>query len=241
MMRTRQRSLKKTNITLNMKYKKGKNIFSLKREKLSEAFDEAQSASSTGFLQGLAGNRDWSQARSASREWWERWQGAPSPQLSFITGYFHLENIWLQLPEFISFLLSYLNLSILLRPGLKSNSLNMHKKTTNWRILVVVVKWRHLTIALLTQISPKRAIASYWWILVALSAYFFCCHQNASQRHIGSQTFFLCFICLHIWIKRVMLSNLKYRHRRKLFTKRNEKKGLVYLSVSLIIHNKGRN
>ena len=185
--------------------------------------------------------RDWRQARSASRGWWERWQGAPSPQLSFITGYFHLENIWLQLPEFISFLLSYLNLSILLRPGLKSNSPNMHKKTTNWRILVVVVKWRHLTIVLLTQISPKRAIASYWWILVALSAYFFCCHQNASQRHIGSLTFFLCFICLHIWITRVMLSNLKYRHRRKLFTKRNEKKGLVYLSASLIIHNKGRN
>ena len=193
------------------------------------------------LFQGLAGNRDWRQARSASRGWWERWQSAPSPQLSFITGYFHLENIWLQLAEFISFLLSYLNLSILLRPGLKSNSPNMHKKTTNWRILVVVVKWRHLTIVLLTQISPKRAIASYWWILVALSAYFFCCHQNASQRHIGSQTFFLCFICLHIWITRVMLSNLKYRHRRKLFTKRNEKKGLVYLSASLIIHNKGRN
>ena len=165
----------------------------------------------------------------------------------------------------------------------------MHKKTTNWRILVGVVKWRHVTIVLLTQtsldneqslfflwsveqntrhanghardwwretgeaqkkrslrrsrarallslnvkkkrdcsqskISPKRAIASYWWILVALSASFFCRHQNASQRHIGSQTFFLCFICLHIWITRVMLSNLKYRYRRELFTKRNEKK-----------------
>ena len=88
--------------------------------------------------------------------------------------------------------------------GLKSNNPNMHKKTTNWRILVVVVKWRHratvspancrrisgrrfssfggreattgnapavrrLAIVLLTQISPKRAIASYWWILVVSS------------------------------------------------------------------------
>ena len=30
-------------------------------------------------------------------------------------GHFHDDDIWLQLPEFISFLLSYLNLSILLR------------------------------------------------------------------------------------------------------------------------------
>ena len=142
--------------------------------------------------------------------------------------------------------------------GLKSKSPNMHKKTTNWRILVVVVKWRHraivspansrrisgrrfsagenasavrrLTIVLLTQISPKRAIASCWWILVALSAYFFCCHQHVSQRLTGCQTFFLCFICLHIWRTRGMLSNLKYRYRRTLFTKQN---------VSLIIHNNG--
>ena len=29
------------------------------------------------------------------------------------------------------------------RTGLKNDSPNLHKKTTNWRILVVVVKWRH--------------------------------------------------------------------------------------------------
>ena len=32
------------------------------------------------------------------------------------------------------------------RWGLKNNSPNLHKKTTNWRILVVVVKWRHRAI-----------------------------------------------------------------------------------------------
>ena len=35
------------------------------------------------------------------------------------------------------------------RWGLKNNSPNLHKKTTNWRILVVVVKWRHRAIVLL--------------------------------------------------------------------------------------------
>ena len=34
------------------------------------------------------------------------------------------------------------------RWGLKNNSPNLHKKTTNWRILVVVVKWRHRAIVL---------------------------------------------------------------------------------------------
>ena len=37
------------------------------------------------------------------------------------------------------------------RWGLKNNSLNLHKKTTNSRILVVVVKWRHRAIVLLKQ------------------------------------------------------------------------------------------
>ena len=37
------------------------------------------------------------------------------------------------------------------RWGLKNNSLNLHKKTTNWRILVVVVKWRHRAIVLLAR------------------------------------------------------------------------------------------
>ena len=109
----------------------------------------------------------------------------------------------------------------------------MHKKTTNWRILVFVVKWRHRAIVLLTQISPKRAIASYWWILVALSAaYFSWCYQNASQRLIGSQTFFLfvCFICLHIWITR----------DENCLPSGTKKNGLVYLSASLIIHNNRR-
>ena len=32
-----------------------------------------------------------------------------------VIGHFHDDDIWLQLPEFISFLLSYLNLSIPLR------------------------------------------------------------------------------------------------------------------------------
>ena len=35
------------------------------------------------------------------------------------------------------------------RWGLKNNSLNLHKETTNSRILVVVVKWRHRAIVLL--------------------------------------------------------------------------------------------
>ena len=34
------------------------------------------------------------------------------------------------------------------RWGLKNNSPNLHKKTTNWRILVVVVKWCHRAIVL---------------------------------------------------------------------------------------------
>ena len=35
------------------------------------------------------------------------------------------------------------------RWGLKNNSPNLHKKTTNWRILLVVVKWCHRAIVLL--------------------------------------------------------------------------------------------
>ena len=44
------------------------------------------------------------------------------------------------------------------RWGLKNNSLNLHKKTTNSRILVVVVKWRHCAIVLIRRGRP-RAIA----------------------------------------------------------------------------------
>ena len=53
----------------------------------------------------------------------------------FIIGQLHDDDIWLQLPEFISVLLCYCQS----RWGLKNNSLNLHKKTTNSRILVVVV------------------------------------------------------------------------------------------------------
>ena len=60
------------------------------------------------------------------------------------TGHFHDDDVWLQLPEFISSLFSYLNLSIPLR--FIDNRLNLHKKIANWRILVVVVKWRHRAI-----------------------------------------------------------------------------------------------
>ena len=62
-------------------------------------------------------------------------------------GQLHDDDIWLQLPEFISVLLCYLNLSIPLRTK-KNNSLNLHKKTTNSMILVVVLKWRHRAIVL---------------------------------------------------------------------------------------------
>ena len=34
--------------------------------------------------------------------------------------------------------------------GLNTNNPNVHKKATNWRILVVVVKWRHRAIVQLT-------------------------------------------------------------------------------------------
>ena len=62
-------------------------------------------------------------------------------------GQLHDDDIWLQLPEFISVLLCYLNLSIPLR--IKEHySSNLCKKTTNSRILVVVVKWRHRAIVL---------------------------------------------------------------------------------------------
>ena len=67
-------------------------------------------------------------------------------------GNFHDDDVWLQLPEFISSLLSYLNLSIPLR--FIDNSLNLHKKTANWRILVVVVKWRHRAIVLFPRTGP---------------------------------------------------------------------------------------
>ena len=45
--------------------------------------------------------------------------------------------------------------------GLKKNSPNLYKKTTNWRILVVVVKWRHRAIVLLSWLiseSLERAL-----------------------------------------------------------------------------------
>ena len=44
------------------------------------------------------------------------------------------------------------------RWGLKNNSPNLHKKTTNWRILVVVVKWRHRAIVLLCSARQKHDV-----------------------------------------------------------------------------------
>ena len=67
------------------------------------------------------------------------------------TVHFHDDGIWLQRPEFISFFLFYLKMSILLK--FENNSLNLHKKTTNWDILVVVVKWRHRAIVLFRILS----------------------------------------------------------------------------------------
>ena len=46
------------------------------------------------------------------------------------------------------------------RWGLKNNSPNLQKKTTNWRILVVVVKWRHRAIVLLMN----TIIANFWHV-----------------------------------------------------------------------------
>ena len=39
---------------------------------------------------------------------------------------------------------------------LKNNSLNLHKKKTNSRILVVIVKWRHRAIVLLLRKKEKK-------------------------------------------------------------------------------------
>ena len=83
-------------------------------------------------------------------------------------GQLHDDDIWLQLPEFISVLLCYCQS----RWGLKNNSLNLHKKTTNSRILVVVVKWRHRAIVLLTpqflseSLSLFKGIVSKFHIFV---------------------------------------------------------------------------
>ena len=44
------------------------------------------------------------------------------------------------------------------RWGLKNNSPNLHKKTTNWRILVVVVKWCHRAIVLFIGCIPLYKI-----------------------------------------------------------------------------------
>ena len=62
-----------------------------------------------------------------------------------LIGHFHDDNIWLYLPEFISFLLPYCRS----RWGLKAMALYLHKKRTNWSILVVVVRWRNRVIILL--------------------------------------------------------------------------------------------
>ena len=70
---------------------------------------------------------------------------AKSKSFENATGHFHDDDTWLQLPEFISFLLFHLNLSISLR--FKNNSPNLYKKK-NWGILVVVVKWRDHEIVL---------------------------------------------------------------------------------------------
>ena len=58
-----------------------------------------------------------------------------------------------------SFCFCFVNEICQSRWGLKNNSSNLHKKTTNWRILVVVVKWRHRAIVLLQQIVDS---SSFW-------------------------------------------------------------------------------
>ena len=59
-----------------------------------------------------------------------------------IIGHFEDDDIGLQLPEFIEHFcfLIYICPS---RWDLSNNSPNLHQKTTNWRILVVIVKWCH--------------------------------------------------------------------------------------------------
>ena len=60
-----------------------------------------------------------------------------SPGEIILADHFHGDDIWLQLREFISFLISYLNFSRSCW-GFRNNSPNLHKKTTNCSILVVV-------------------------------------------------------------------------------------------------------
>ena len=70
-----------------------------------------------------------------------------SPGEIILADHFQGDDIWLQLREFISFLISYLNFSRSCW-GFKNNSPNLHKKTTNCRILVVVVRWHHRAMVL---------------------------------------------------------------------------------------------
>ena len=79
--------------------------------------------------------------------------------LRSLLGHFHDGDIWLQLPEFISFLFSYLNFQS--RWSFKNNSPHLDKKATNWRILVVVVKLRHRAIVVIEcfHMTSRRP---YW-------------------------------------------------------------------------------
>ena len=61
----------------------------------------------------------------------------------------HVAVIWLQLPEFLSTFLSYLNFEV---PGLNNNCSNNHNNQKEWTIVVVVVKWRHHANRLLTNL-----------------------------------------------------------------------------------------
>ena len=89
----------------------------------------------------------------------------------FSKGQLHNDDILLQLPEFISVLLCYLNLSIPMR--LKKNSLNLYKKTTKSRILVVVVKWRHRAIVQLTNVLHLASLWKWDFFWNSQMAFFF--------------------------------------------------------------------
>ena len=111
-------------------------------------------------IKGWAYPRFETEARGNSETAYCRAHFGSSSFLAWRKGHFHDEDIWPQLPGSISLLLSYSNLSIPLRFK-KNNSTNLHKKTTNWRILVVVVKVRHCAIVLLVCKTVKRRRT--WW------------------------------------------------------------------------------
>ena len=63
------------------------------------------------------------------------------------------------------------------------NSLNLRKKTTNWRILVVVVKWRHRASVLFRAKSEeKRLFSQAKWTSDRMECVLFRDHVLAIQR-----------------------------------------------------------